>query len=842
MSNPIYTNLPAETQSADALVELALDLRSSWSHSAAELWGRLDPDLWELTQNPWLVLQTVSQDRLKAVWADPEFTRRVDEILQQRREADKSAAWFQKTHPRAPLKLVAYFSMEYMLGEALPIYSGGLGNVAGDQLKAASDLGVPVVAVGLLYQQGYFRQEFDSQGAQVALYPYNDPGQLPIRPVRQPNGEWLRLTVALPGLKLFIRTWQVQVGRCTLYLLDSNDPANPPAYRSLTSQLYGGGPDLRIRQEQMLGIAGWRLLRLLGLEPDVCHLNEGHAAFAILERARNWMTDNHQPFDVALEATRAGNIFTTHTAVEAGFDRFAPDLMEKYFRRYAEERLLIPLDDLLALGRRDRWDRSEPFNMAYLATRGSWCVNGVSRLHGEVSRRLFQTLYPRWPENEVPVRHVTNGVHTPTWESPEAHALWTEACGSERWLGDLENVAPDFRKVSDARLWQYRRDALERLIAYARKRLARQRAAQGAAGADLAEAEHIFDPDILTLGFARRFATYKRPNLLLRDPDRLVRLLTNPDRPVQLILAGKAHPQDQAGQDLVRQWNDFIRRREVRAHVVFLSDYDMLLTQQLVAGVDVWINTPRRPWEASGTSGMKALANGGLNLSELDGWWAEAFQPEVGWAIGDGRDRGDDPAWDRAEANWLYGILENDVVPLFYERDGRGISAGWVAKMRESMAQLTPQYSANRTVREYTESHYLPAAAGYHARSADGGRQALEILAWRRNLIEHWPRLRFGGVQIATHQDKHVFEVQVYLDDLDPAAVAVELYADPHDSTGMVRETMTRAHALEGTPGGYLYTARVPATRPAGDYTPRIVPHDEAVAVPLEAPQILWQR
>ena len=349
--------------------------------------------------------------------------------------------------------------MEFMLSEALPIYSGGLGNVAGDQLKAASNLGVPVIAIGLLYQQGYFRQEIDAQGRQHALYPFNDPGQLPISPVREPNGEWLRIVLPLPGFKLWIRVWQVQVGKVKLYLLDTNDPANPPAYRGITTELYGGGPELRVKQELVLGIGGWRLLRALGLHPEVCHLNEGHAAFAVLERAGSYMEDNGQPFDVALTVTRAGNLFTTHTPVAAGFDRFTPSLIEPYLRRYAEERLSISFEDLLALGRRDRQDSSEPFNMAYLAIRGSGAVNGVSKLHGQVSRRIFQVLFPRWPEAEVPVTHVTNGVHMPTWDSAEADRLWESTCGKDRWRGTLADMEKDFTAVSDTDIWQLRADS-----------------------------------------------------------------------------------------------------------------------------------------------------------------------------------------------------------------------------------------------------------------------------------------------------------------------------------------------------------------------------------------------
>src|SRR5215831_16737957 len=407
MSNPSYTNRPAEVQS-DGLTELALNLRWTWNHTADELWRRMDPELWERTQNPWVVLQTVSQEKLESVRSDPAFAELVEEFLQEQREAAEKPRWFQNAYPGSPLNLVAYFSMEYMLSEALPIYSGGLGNVAGDQLKAASDLGVPVVAIGLLYQQGYFRQELDANGSQESLFPFNDPGQLPIQPVRDARGEWLRLSVPLPGLKVWIRAWQVRVGRITLYLLDSNDPANPPAMRAVTSDLYGGGPETRLRQEFVLGIGGWRLLRMLGLLPEVCHLNEGHAAFVVLARARSFMEDHKQPFETALAVTRAGNLFTTHTAVEAGFDRFHPDLITKYLRHYSEDRLNLPLQSLLALGRRDGTDNTEPFNMAFLALRGCGAVNGVSRLHAQVSRKLFQPLFPRWPENEVPIGHVTN--------------------------------------------------------------------------------------------------------------------------------------------------------------------------------------------------------------------------------------------------------------------------------------------------------------------------------------------------------------------------------------------------------------------------------------------------
>jgi len=839
MTSPAFSNHPDDKDVSEALTELALDLRWSFNHSADKLWERIDAELWELTHNPWVVLQTVSREKLQSVTADPDFQALVADLRREKTIAEGSQAWFQKAHPNSRISTVAYFSMEFMLSEALPIYSGGLGNVAGDQLKTASNLGVPVTGVGLLYQQGYFRQEIDAQGQQQALYPFNDPGQLPIEPLREPNGEWLRLSVEIPGGKLWIRTWQVQVGRARLYLLDSNDPANPPSYRAITTELYGGGPELRLKQELVLGLGGWRLLRTLGLHPEVCHLNEGHAAFAVLERAHSYMVDHHVPFDVALAITRAGNLFTTHTPVGAGFDRFAPDLMERYLKRYAEERLSISIHDLLALGRQNPEDASEPFNMAYLAIRGSGAVNGVSQLHGEVSRRVFQDLFPRWPESEVPVTHVTNGVHTPTWDSAKADELWEAACGKDRWREEMPGV-DDFRKVNDSDLWQLRSDGRRSLVSYVRKRYTRQLAAQGASAEEIAQAAQVLEPNTLTLGFARRFAPYKRPNLLLHDPQRLEAILTNREHPVQLVLAGKAHPQDSLGQSILRQWVDFSRRPEVRSRVVFLSDYDLLMAEKLVQGADLWVNTPRRPWEASGTSGMKVLVNGGLNLSELDGWWAEAYSPEVGWAIGDRREHGDDPSWDATEAEALYGLLEREIVPEFYTRDDRGIPRGWVSRMRESMCRLTPLFSANRVVRQYTEQHYLSAASAFSERAANNGAGGKELVEWKTQLAKHWPALRFGSATVE-QEDGHLdFQVQVFLNELDPDAVAAELYAEAHNGNPASRYAMTRGERLVGSANGFAYTLRIPASRPAADYTPRLVPKHSGALVPLEAPFILW--
>ena len=814
-----FPNWP-DMEGMDQLVELALNLHWCWNHASDWIWKGLDADLWETTQNPWICLRTASRDKIAAQLSNPGFRKVVQDCLAEKQQSFAEERWFQKNHSGAGLSLAAYFSMEFMLTEALPIYSGGLGNVAGDQLKAASNLGVPVVAVGLLYGQGYFRQAFDANGNQQALYPVNDPGQLPMRPLREPNGEWLRIQIQLGESKIWLRCWQVSVGRNKLYLLDSNDFSNDAAQRCVTSELYGGGAEMRLQQEIVLGIGGWRLLRALGLQPEVCHLNEGHAAFAILERARGYMEDHKVPFELAMAITRPGNLFTTHTAVAAGFDRFDPQLLAKYLHQYTEEELTIPFEHLLKMGTESSGDPfGDPFNMAYLAVRGSGRINGVSKLHGQVSRHIFQPLFPRWPEDEVPIGSVTNGIHVPTWDSEEADALWTQACGKKRWQGDGPR-AEDIRDLTDEQLWQMRSLSRKKLIQHVRKRSRRPA---------------VLDENVLTVGFARRFATYKRPDFLLRDPDRFIRLLNNAERPMQLVLAGKAHPQDLPGQALVKKWNDFIQRPEVHEHVVFLSDYDMLMAQELVEGADLWLNTPRRPWEACGTSGMKVLVNGGLNFSELDGWWAEAYSPQVGWAIGDGKDHGDDPSVDAAEAEAMYTLLEQEVIPEFYERSGNGLPGKWLARVRESMAQLTLEFSANRAIRDYTVNHYIPGATGYRDRA--GGGLGNEILQWLQKLGEQWHTVRFGPVQVQTHDGHHCFTVQVAPGSLLVSDIKVELCAMPS-----VIQPMTTVGKPADSSGNVTYTAQVAATRPASDYTARIIPNHPAIAVPLEANQIHWQR
>lgn len=820
----------------DVLFELAVNLYWSWNHASDALWQQLSPELWADTQNPWVILQTLSRDRIKETLSDVNFRKRLDDIVETNRASFRDDAWFQIHHPAPPLTAVAYFSMEFMLTEALPIYSGGLGNVAGDQLKAASDLGVPVIGVGLLFGQGYFRQDFGLDGQQQTLYPVNDPGQLPVRPLRQANGEWLRLQIELLQSKVWIRCWQTTVGRTKLFLLDTNDFANSASQRGITSQLYGGDPEIRLKQEIVLGIGGWRLLRSLGLDPEVCHLNEGHAAFAVLERARFFMADRAKPFDLAMLATRAGNVFTTHTAVPAGFDRFPPELVEHYLGHYANDELGISMAQLLALGRVNADDASEHFNMACLAIRGSAQVNGVSKLHGQVSRQIFQPLFARWPQQEIPIGSVTNGIHVPTWDSASADALWTTACGKKRWRGDTPK-SDDIRKLDDGALWNMRNGQRRALVAFVRERYVRQIASSGGPSIDPLG---IFNEDALTLGFARRFATYKRPNLLLHDPERLARLLSDPERPVQIILAGKAHPQDLPGQALIKQWNDFTQRADIHARVVFLSDYDMLMAQELVQGVDLWINTPRRPWEASGTSGMKVLVNGGLNLSELDGWWAEAYAPEVGWAIGDGREHGDDVAWDGAEAETMYAILEHEVIPDFFNRNEQSLPARWVGKIRESMARLTPEFSATRAIRQYTEEHYLVAATSYRLRAADDQDLLGSLLRWREALLSHWHTIRFDAVEVEESAGQHHFQVRLCRGGMRSEDLRVQLFANPLGAEEAAVD-MTLSGDPEGSEGVLIYRASLPDIRPAADYTARALPQNAELFLPIESPQILWQ-
>lgn len=820
------------------LTTLALDLRWSWFHGHDRLWRSIDPALWAITANPWLLLQKVSDQRLQELASDAEFVCNMRKELAAQHEHLAAETWFSQNVGNTFAGAIAYFSLEFGLSESLPIYSGGLGVLAGDFLKTASDLGLPVIGIGLLYQQGYFRQSLSVSGDQLEFYPYNDPTMLPLTPLRDVDGEWIDIALELPGRALHLRTWQVTVGRCTLLLLDSNDPLNTPGDRGITSELYGGGSDLRLRQEIVLGIGGWRLLEQLGIECHVCHLNEGHAAFAILERAQYFMDKQHCSFAEALCATRAGNLFTSHTPVSAGFDQFDAELIANYFRDYTSH-LNISVSDLLALGRSADAAPDAPFNMAFLAARGAGAINGVSPLHGETSRRVFQSLFPRWPQCEVPVGHITNGVHTPSWDSVAADKLWTRACGKERWSGELDTLPAAITNIDDDALWHLRAENRRHLAEFVRERIARQNCARGTTTPD-ATCGGQLDANVLTVGFARRFTEYKRPNLLLTDRERLLRLLCNRDRPVQLVIAGKAHPRDTIGKAMLREWHEFLQHPELKNRVVFIEDYDLNIAAHLVQGVDVWINTPRRPWEACGTSGMKVLVNGGLNLSELDGWWAHAYRADAGWAIGNGRNEKDIAVTDCHEASQLYELLEREIVPCFYQRDERGMPRAWIGRIRASMAHYTSAYSSNRMAREYMERYYAPLAMNYRARRANNG--AADIVQWQHDLQQHWQHIHFGTVNWREDGGNRNCSAQIYFGALDADALRVELFADSDDENGSECIVLTRGAALQEAQNGFLYTTTLISSRPVDDFTLRIVPNYPGVAVPLEENHILWFR
>ena len=830
-------------ESLAILRELANDLHWSWSHDSDLLWLRLNREIWESTRNPVSVLHFTSDQTLQELASDAGFIGDLKKLVAAREQYQSNPGWYAQRYPAAPLRQVAYFSMEFGLCDALPLFAGGLGMLAGDYLKAASDLAVPLIGVGLLYQEGYFRQSFSPDGWQEETYLYNDPGSLPIQPLRDSDGSWMDIETTFLARTVRFRIWVAQVGRIKLYLLDSNHPTNQPRDRGITSKLYGGGTELRLVQEIALGICGWRLVEQLGLDIDICHLNEGHAAFATLERIRSYCAKHQVDFWHGLWATRAGNLFTTHTPVAAGFDVYPADLL----RRYAGEpaaALGVTLEEILSLGRLDPKDTNEPFNMAYLAMRTCAQSNGVSELHGEVSQRIFQPLFPRWPERDVPVAFVTNGVHVPTWDSPEADAIWTKVYGKDRWRDDIAKINPArLQEVSDQELWHMAAAGRTRLVDYARKRFTRQWRYESSSNVEQAPLstggpnEMPLDPNILTLGFARRFAEYKRPALLLHDPERLMRILSNPKYPVQLLVAGKAHPADSIGKGKLQGWQQFLQRPELAAHLVFLEDYDITLAQHLVQGVDVWLNTPRRPWEASGTSGMKVLVNGGLNLSTLDGWWAEGYQPDVGWGLGDGEEH--DPSQDNADALQLYQLLEEEVIPRFYARDQEDLPREWIQLMRASMGELVTRFSTNRMIQEYLDHHYQPLAKEFAARNADNASLAKTLNQWTRHLHQHWHEIHIGEQTVTEATQGWQLEVNILLGAISPQTIAVEAIADAKGALPAQRVSLPLVRP--GVANAYHYSGLLPKDRPASDFSLRVIPADDHAQVPAENALITWQ-
>jgi starch phosphorylase len=835
--------LPNIPEELSALRTIALDLRWTWSHEADVLWEHVDEKLWRVTRNPWSVLQNATEDRLRKLAADQDFCRKLAGFVAARAVDYRRIGWFGQTYGDTRLRRIAYFSMEFGLGEALPLYAGGLGVLAGDFLKTASDLDVPAIGIGLLYQEGYFRQIVDGEGAQQELYPYNEPATMPIEPALDRDGAWLRVPLELPGRMVQLRVWRANVGRVNLYLLDSNDTLNSAADRGITAKLYGGGSEIRLMQEIVLGIGGWRVVEALHPDVEICHINEGHAAFAIIERAHQYAKKHRLSFWQALWATRAGNIFTTHTPVAAGFDSFPARLLRTYLP-YVESDLArngASLENLLGLGRVDPGDAEESFNMAWLAQRGSAACLGVSRLHGEFSRGIFQPLFPRWPACEIPIGHITNGVHVPTWDSAEADRIWTDACGEDRWHNMPDDLGEKIATVSDETLWAMRGEGRQRLVRVVRRHLTTQLRERGYSSDKVSQAHFVLDPNVLTIGFARRFTEYKRPNLLLRDPQRLERILLDRARPVQIVVAGKAHPADFEGKTIIHAWIAIARQPRFRRHVVFLEDYDIALAKQLVHGVDVWINTPRRPWEACGTSGMKVLVNGGLNCSTLDGWWDEAFTPGVGWSIGDERG-GEAAEIDARDAKSLYDVLEKNIVPEFYSRDAEGLPRAWLSRMRRSMSVLTPSFASTRMMREYIEKAYLPLVGSLRARIADENRLAKQLCQWAVTVRSHWQSLHMGQPAVTQNHERWRFSVPIFLGEISPDCVRVELFADERAGSPAEVIQLHQEQQIPGSAHGYVYAGEVASARRADDYTLRIVPYHDAAFIPSEFPLIAWQR
>ncbi len=847
-----YTVVPRLPPALERLRDIAFNLWWCWSPMGEELFARLDPDLWETVRgNPIELLARVEQGRLDEVTSDDAFTGQLDAVWQTFQRYMQREGWFSRTFPEAAGARIAYFSMEYGIHECLPIYSGGLGVLAGDHLKTASDLGLPLVGVGLAYAEGYFRQVLNDDGWQGERYPINDWRRMPVSPVLDGAGGRLIIRVQYPNGVVFAQLWRVQVGRVPLLLLDSNLEQNSPADRSITGPLYGGDQEFRVRQEIMLGIGGIYALEAMGLSPTVCHMNEGHSAFLAIERIARVMRERKVSFDVASEANSAGNIFTTHTPVPAGNDAFDPALVRRYLEPYRGA-LGISENDLLGLGRIDPSDHAAPFSMPVLAFRASDHYNGVSKLHGEVSRKMWQGLWPDLPTHEIPIESITNGVHTASWVAHEMGALYTRYLGP-RWFEhpDDPELWQRAKDIPDAELWQVHEHRRHRLVQHARRWLRAAGERRGASREELLLCDEVLDPQALTIGFARRFATYKRAALLFSDIERVKRLLADPQRPVQLVFAGKAHPQDRGGKELIRSIIHASRDPGLRGRVVFLEDYDMRIARALVSGVDVWLNTPRRPLEASGTSGMKAAANGGLNVSVLDGWFAEAWADhgsEIGWAVGHGEEY-QDASGDAREAELLYDALEREIVPLFFSRDGLGkLPRGWIGRMKTVIADLAPRYNTARMVREYAKRFYV-SGIRLSARLVDGDLAAAKALtAWKGRVRGAWPGVAVREVRLESRDEVAVGEsVQVtalvQLGALTPADVAVELY---HGPTGggheLSRGSIIRMRPTENTGDGQWKYAGEIATGESGDhaFAARVVPYNETMTHPYETSLIRW--
>jgi len=789
------TVLPSLPERLQVLQKLAYNLWWCWNSEATALFRQIHPGLFEsLDHSPIRLLTSLPQNRFEELTRDQGFLAQMDRVGRHLETYLSEATWFRTNYPGESSTKIAYFSMEFGIHESVPVYSGGLGVLAGDHLKSASDLGLPLVGVSLMYREGYFRQYLNQDGWQQERYPENDFFNLPLIAETDASGQPILVTAPLPGREVKLRIWRIQVGRVPLYLLDANIPENAPADRAITAQLYGGDTHTRIQQEIILGIGGLRALRALGHEPSVCHMNEGHAAFVGLERIRILMQEEQLDFLTAMEAVKAGTCFTTHTPVPAGNDVFPPAMIEQYLGGYIDS-LGVDRGLFYSLGRQNPLNQSEPFGMTVLALKLANTSNGVSQLHGSVSRKMWNDIWKALPTHEVPIGSITNGVHTQSWVAPDMEQLF------ERYLGvPWESSPTNFSvwkrvdEIPDAELWRTHTKGRAKLIAFARARLKQQLERRGANPSEIRAAAEVLDPEALTIGFARRFATYKRGDLVFRDIERLIKILNQSGKPVQFLFSGKAHPKDNGGKELIARVVQQARRPEFRKHVVFLEDYDMNIARHLVQGVDVWLNNPRRPLEASGTSGMKVSVNGGLNCSILDGWWVEGYDGDNGFAIGSGEEYADLGYQDEVESRLLYELIERDITPLFYERDAEGLPRAWIRRMKRAIATQVPVFNTNRMVEEYYKSCYLPSHGRYRKLTGDHLQGAKELSRWRRDLLGSWDQVQVLEVTGPTGELLRVgaeftVQVRVRLGSLRPQDVSVQLVMGLLDATGELTAT-----------------------------------------------------
>jgi starch phosphorylase len=822
------------------LQELAFNLRWSWDNRTRDLFRWVDPQIWELTfHDPVRLLSSVGRQRLDQLAGDPAFMGALDEMHAELRRYLEGPRWFQ-TRGGSPLRGVAYFSPEFGIAEALPQYSGGLGVLAGDHLKASSSLGVPLVGVGLMYRLGYFRQHLDSEGWQEERYPVLDPHSMALELV-----DGVRVAVDLAGSRLEAQVWLARVGRVKLYLLDADVDPNEPELREVTDRLYGGGPEHRIRQEILLGVGGVRALEAVGAGSQVFHTNEGHAGFLGLERIRRLITSEGLSWNEAVEVARAGTVFTTHTPVPAGIDRFPRDLMERYFRDWADE-CGISIDTLMSLGHFPGESPSDPFNMAVMGLRLAGRSNGVAALHGKTSREMFQGLWPPVPADEVPITSITNGVHGRTWVSSQMDDLyskyvspaWDDA-GVDEWAG-----------IDDARddeVWRVREQGREALVDFVRDRLRLGLQERGVSSTDAVWVDEVLDPRYLIIGFSRRFATYKRATLLLSQPDRLRNLLLDEQRPIQLVFAGKAHPADDLGKEMIAQIVRFSRDPAVRHRVAFIENYDISVARMMYQGSDVWLNTPRRPMEASGTSGEKAALNGAINLSILDGWWDEMFDGANGWAISSAESIGDLTHRDEVEANSLFEILERQIVPLYYDRSGGRYPRGWVSRIKSSIGSLGPKVMASRMVKDYVRELYEPTAKQVDVLATGDFSSARTLSAWKQKVIAAWPEVKVLDVESddsGTAMDlggTRSVSVTVELGSLEPDDVAVELLHGPVAGGDELSETQVVRLSLADDSMPHRYNGSFSCNQSGRHgYTVRIVPSHSDLVSSVELGCISW--